>query len=78
MIGMDPDNMDRAVVTGMATSLIPNRISFYFDLHGPSMQVDTACSSSLSAFDMACKFLQDGDAETVSAPSSIVPGSVKG
>jgi acyl transferase domain-containing protein len=34
--------------TGTAMSLAANRISYAFDLHGPSLAVDTACSSSSS------------------------------
>jgi acyl transferase domain-containing protein len=35
--------------TGTSNSVNPNRISFCFDLKGPSINVDTACSSSASA-----------------------------
>ncbi|KAI0133842.1 putative polyketide synthase [Xylariales sp. AK1849] len=70
MVGMDPDNADRTVITGTVASLIPNRVSFYFGLRGPSIHVDTACSSGLSAIDMACKVLRDGDAS-----SALVTGS---
>ncbi|KAB5517403.1 putative polyketide synthase [Coniochaeta sp. 2T2.1] len=70
MTGMDPDNADRTAVTGTVASLIPNRISFYFGLHGPSVHVDTACSGSLTAVDMACKTLRDGDAS-----AALVTGS---
>ncbi|KAH6609746.1 putative polyketide synthase [Trichoderma cornu-damae] len=70
MVGMDPDNAERTVATGTVASLIPNRVSFYFDLHGPSIHVDTACSGSLSAIDMACKVLRDGDAS-----AALVTGS---
>lgn len=40
---------------GGALSIAANRISFCFNLHGPSMAVDTACSSSLVAFHLACQ-----------------------
>ena len=43
--------------TGSAMSIAANRISYVFDLHGPSIAVDTACSSSLVAVDLACKAL---------------------
>ncbi|EWZ86470.1 hypothetical protein FOWG_10040 [Fusarium oxysporum f. sp. lycopersici MN25] len=56
MTSVDPDNLD--TVSG----IIPNRVSWYFGLRGPSIHVNTACSSSLSAVDMACKALKSGDA----------------
>lgn len=46
--------------TGTAVSLIPNRISYYFNWSGPSLAVDTACSSSLVAIDIAAKQMQAG------------------
>lgn len=36
---------------------IPNRVSYYFDLHGPSLAIDSACSSSASALHLACNSL---------------------
>ncbi|KAL4881183.1 hypothetical protein BJY04DRAFT_227866 [Aspergillus karnatakaensis] len=68
---MDPDNIERFAATGHAVPcIIPNRVSWYFDLRGPSIHVNTACSSSLSAVDMACKVLQSGDSDC-----AIVTGS---
>ena len=66
MAAMDPDNVERTAATGCLASVIPNRVSYFFGMHGPSIHVDTACSSGLSAFDMACKVLGSGDAEAVS------------
>jgi len=71
MAAMDPDNVERMAATGTLASVIPNRVSYFFGLHGPSIHVDTACSSALSAFDMACKVLKSGDAEAVSRPLSL-------
>ncbi|KAK2611358.1 hypothetical protein N8I77_004702 [Diaporthe amygdali] len=63
MSAMDPDNAERTAVTGCTVAcVIPNRISWYFDLQGPSIHCNTACSSSLSAVDMACKSIKSGDA----------------
>ncbi len=59
---------DRGVIdaysnTGGSSSIAANRISYCFDLRGPSVAVDTACSSSLVAVHMACESLWRGEAE---------------
>lgn len=51
------------VPTGNAVSIAANRISYLFDLHGPSLTLDTACSSSLIATHLACLHLQTGQCE---------------
>ncbi len=48
---------------------VPNRVSYFFDLHGPSMAVDTACSSSGTALFLACESIKRGD-----CPLAIVGG----
>ncbi|MCU7881023.1 MAG: AMP-binding protein [Candidatus Thiodiazotropha sp. (ex Lucinoma aequizonata)] len=47
--------------TGNAHSIAANRISYQFDLQGPSLAVDTACSSSLVAVHLACQSLRNGE-----------------
>ena len=47
-------------MTGSNLSIIANRVSYIFDLHGPSLTVDTACSSSLVALHLACEDLRAG------------------
>lgn len=44
--------------TGNASTVISNRVSFFFDLKGPSLTMDTACSSSLVALNQACYAIQ--------------------
>ncbi|MCP5007146.1 MAG: SDR family NAD(P)-dependent oxidoreductase, partial [Planctomycetes bacterium] len=39
---------------------IANRVSYVFNLHGPSMTVDTMCSSSLTSIHLACQDLKNG------------------
>ncbi|KAI0097723.1 putative polyketide synthase [Nemania sp. FL0031] len=46
---------------GVARSILSNRVSHFYDWHGPSISVDTACSSSLVAVHMALQALRGGD-----------------
>ncbi len=48
---------------GGAGCIAANRISHFFDFHGPSMAIDTACSSSLVAIHEACQSIWNGEAE---------------
>ncbi len=54
-----PTNLTAYVGTGNSTSIAANRLSYLFDLRGPSLAVDTACSSSLVAVHLACQSLQN-------------------
>ncbi|KAJ6069226.1 hypothetical protein N7499_011113 [Penicillium canescens] len=47
---------------GQSRAMTANRLSYFFDLKGPSVTVDTACSGSLVALHLACQSLQTGDA----------------
>ena len=53
--------IDASTATGNALSIAANRISFAFDLCGPSFAVDTACSSSMVAFHQACQSILSGE-----------------
>ena len=44
--------------TGVNRAIISNRVSYFFDWHGPSMTIDTACSSSLVAVHQGVKALR--------------------
>lgn len=47
--------------TGATLAGIANRVSFFLDLHGPSLSVDTMCSSSLTAIHLALQSLRRGE-----------------
>lgn len=68
IISKDFDTAPPQGLTGIQPSILPNRISWYFDLRGPSVHIDTACSSSMFAVDMACQALRSGNATTVCVP----------
>ncbi|SEM99126.1 Acyl transferase domain-containing protein [Pseudomonas sp. ok272] len=53
--------VDSSTATGNTLSIAANRLSYIYDLRGPSMAVDTACSSSLVAFHQACQAIQSGE-----------------
>ena len=48
---------------GSSLCIAANRISYFFNLVGPSLAVDTACSSSLVAAHLACRSIWNGDSE---------------
>ncbi|MDQ0059017.1 type I polyketide synthase [Paenibacillus harenae] len=49
--------------SGLATSILAARISYFLNLTGPSMAIETACSSSLVAIHQACQSLLSGDCD---------------
>ncbi|WP_311944959.1 type I polyketide synthase [Halomonas piscis] len=57
----DLSALEASSATGNTASIVANRLSYVFDLHGPSFTLDTACSSSLVAFHQACQAIGNGD-----------------
>jgi acyl transferase domain-containing protein len=58
----DVDDFGKYHMTGVGDAILANRISYAFDLKGPSMTIDTGCSGSLVALHNACRSIQAGDA----------------
>ncbi|POR53320.1 type I polyketide synthase [Bosea psychrotolerans] len=59
----DPAVIGSHFMTGNALSILANRVSYVFDLKGPSFTVDTACSSSFVALAQAMAALRAGDVD---------------
>ncbi len=59
----DMSAADAYFMTGSTLSTLSNRISYIFDLRGPSFTVDTACSSSLVALHLACTAITRGETD---------------
>lgn len=58
---------DSHSLTGLVPTAMANRLSYFFDFHGPSAPVDTACSSSLIAIHRAVRAIRDGQCEAAIA-----------
>jgi acyl transferase domain-containing protein len=55
--------IDAYSATGTAVSIAANRISYVFNLSGPSLTIDTACSSALVALHYACHSIRSDECE---------------
>lgn len=51
----------KALVSMSSLSSMANRISYFFDFHGPSMALDTMCSATTTAVHLACQSLILGE-----------------
>ncbi|KAI8930409.1 polyketide synthase [Plenodomus lindquistii] len=49
--------------TGAAPCMAANRVSYFFDIDGPSVVADAACASSVYAADMAVRALRNGECD---------------
>lgn len=57
----DLASMTAHSMTGNTLSIAANRLSYFYDLRGPSLAIDTACSSGLAALHQACQAIRNGD-----------------
>ncbi|MDR3497274.1 MAG: SDR family NAD(P)-dependent oxidoreductase [Ancalomicrobiaceae bacterium] len=72
----DPAAIDVQMMTGNTLSIVSNRLSYIFDLRGPSFTVDTACSSSLVALNQAVEAISAGRMDTAIVGGVNLLGSV--
>ncbi|OJJ07905.1 hypothetical protein ASPVEDRAFT_89138 [Aspergillus versicolor CBS 583.65] len=66
----EPQHVSRVHAFANGGYTLSNRVSYEFDLKGPSVTIQTACSSSLTALHEACQALYTGSCE-----SAIVAGT---
>jgi len=75
MMLRDLDQAPTHFATGTSRAILSNRVSYFFDWHGPSVTVDTACSSSLVAVHHAVQALRSGDSHAaVACGSNLILG----
>ena len=61
MMSKDTYDFPQYYITGSGNAIFSNRISYLFNLTGPSMTIDTGCSGSLVALHQACQSLRLGE-----------------
>lgn len=59
----DPSDIPKHHITGNGEAILSNRVSYAFDLKGPSMTLDTGCSGSMVAIHQACQSLRTGESD---------------
>ncbi|KAL7776920.1 hypothetical protein CFE70_007340 [Pyrenophora teres f. teres 0-1] len=75
MMLRDLDQAPTHFAIGTSRAILSNRVSYFFDWHGPSVTIDTACSSSLVAVHHAVQALRSGDSHTaVACGSNLIMG----
>ncbi|KAI4158636.1 MAG: hypothetical protein L6R39_000491 [Caloplaca ligustica] len=78
IVSQDLDTLPTYFASGTARSILSNRISYFFDWHGPSVMIDTACSSSLVAVHQAVQSLRSGESSlAVAAGANLLLGSAQ-
>jgi acyl transferase domain-containing protein len=56
----DSERLPPYAAVGASQSMLANRLSWFYDLRGPSVNLDSACSSSAMAVDLSCQLLRSG------------------
>ncbi|KAI8482482.1 hypothetical protein Bbelb_398020 [Branchiostoma belcheri] len=58
---LDIADVSTSTATGVSIPIVANRVSYAFNLTGPSMTIDTACSSGMTALHLGCQAIRAGD-----------------
>ena len=62
-LSKDLDDVPKYSLTGTGEAIMSNRLSYFFDLKGPSVTLDTGCSGSLVALHKSCQDLLTRDCD---------------
>lgn len=73
ILARDMDVIPKYTASGVARAMLANRISWFYNLQGPSISMDSACSGSLMVFDFACQGLRNGDFNMLSVSKDFLP-----
>ncbi|KAI4591597.1 Type I Iterative PKS [Pestalotiopsis sp. 9143b] len=76
-LGDDQHSVKTFSATGVAACMVANRISYFFDIDGPSVALDAACASSVYAAHQAVSALRNGECDGAfvgAAALSLGPG----
>ncbi len=63
LFGVEERLRGNSISLSSSFATIANRVSYFFNWHGPSMAVDTMCSGSLTSVHLACESLKRGECE---------------
>ncbi|KAF2633120.1 putative polyketide synthase [Macroventuria anomochaeta] len=61
ILARDPEYQELYQTIGIGAAITSNRVSYFFNLRGPSFTVDTGCSASLVALHNAVQSLRSGE-----------------
>ena len=65
MFARDPEALAKYQASGTGPAMLANRLSWFYNLHGPSIALDTACSSSMIALYLAVQNLRSRETDLV-------------
>ncbi|GLX77744.1 hypothetical protein tinsulaeT_10840 [Thalassotalea insulae] len=66
LLQLGRDNLEKitsSTAASVTMTMLSNRLSYTFDLKGPSLTIDTACSSSMVSTHYACQSIWNGECE---------------